>query len=107
MDDTPDKCIGNLVRGNTITTNGNECVDIKEGSTDNIVEKNVCSNQLDENSGCFDSRGDNNIIGWFRICLECLFDGFCYMTMFFLQRNIIVHMLYALNKYDMKRLKRV
>lgn len=57
----PDGCNNNLVSGNTIMTNANECVDIKEGATGNIVEDNICSDQLDENSGCFDSRGDSNI----------------------------------------------
>lgn len=50
------------MRGNTIITNGNECVDIKEGSTDNIVEENSCSYQLDEFSGWFGIQGDNNIL---------------------------------------------
>lgn len=62
VDDTPDNCIGNIVRGNTIITNGNECVDIKEGSTGNTVEENSCSDQLDTESGCYDVRGDYNII---------------------------------------------
>lgn len=57
-----DGCNGNLIAGNTIATYGNECVEVKEGSSDNIIEYNVCSNQRDENSGCFCSRGDSNII---------------------------------------------
>ena len=56
-----DQTNNNVVSGNTISTNANECVDIKEGATGNIVEYNSCTNQLDENSGCYDSRGDDNI----------------------------------------------
>ena len=55
-----DRCNGNLISGNTIATYGNECVEMKEGSSGNIVENNVCSNQRDVNSGCFCSRGDSN-----------------------------------------------
>ncbi|CAN0173333.1 unnamed protein product [Ascophyllum nodosum] len=57
-----DTCNLNYVSGNTFETNGNECVDIKEGSTENVIERNTCSNQLDENSGCFSSRGNANTI---------------------------------------------
>ena len=62
VNNATDICTGNVVRGNTISTYGNECVDIKEGSTQNLVEENTCSDQLDEESGCYDSRGDNNTI---------------------------------------------
>jgi len=58
--DGPDECKDNIIRQNTITPNGNECVDIKEGSTGTIVEHNTCRNQLDTDSGCFGSRGDGN-----------------------------------------------
>lgn len=61
-----DRCNGNLVSGNRIATYGNECVEMKEGSSNNIIENNVCSNQLDVNSGCFCSRGDSNT---FRLAL--------------------------------------
>ena len=60
--DNLDYCFNNLVRGNTISTNGNECVDIKEGSRENIVEDNSCTRQLDRESGCYNVRGDDNII---------------------------------------------
>lgn len=55
-----DSCDGNLISGNKIDTHGNECVEVKEGSSGNIIEYNVCSNQLDVESGCFCSRGDAN-----------------------------------------------
>lgn len=53
-------CQKNWIHHNTFRTYGNECVDIKEGSTFNLVENNVCENQMDENSGCFGSRGSDN-----------------------------------------------
>ncbi|CAN0542635.1 unnamed protein product [Ectocarpus sp. 12 AP-2014] len=55
-----DTCNDNLVSGNRISTSGNECVDIKEGASGNVVENNICSDQLDAESGCYDSRGDGN-----------------------------------------------
>ena len=49
---------------NTILTCGNECVEVKEGSSGNVIEHNSCFEQRDEESGCYCSRGDNNIIRW-------------------------------------------
>lgn len=51
----------NWVHHNTFDTQGNECVDIKEGTTRTIVEYNRCTGQLDPNSAGFDSRGNGNI----------------------------------------------
>lgn len=51
----------NWVHHNTIDTQGNECVDIKEGASFNIIENNYCTGQLDPNSAGLDSRGSNNI----------------------------------------------
>ncbi|CAM9980487.1 unnamed protein product, partial [Laminaria digitata] len=59
--DGPDLTANNVVSGNKMTPKGNECVDIKEGAYGNIVERNECREQMDENSGCFSSRGDDNI----------------------------------------------
>ncbi|MCP5163096.1 MAG: right-handed parallel beta-helix repeat-containing protein [Hahellaceae bacterium] len=50
----------NWIHDNKIRTNGNECVDIKEGSSFNLVENNRCLKQKDSHSAGFDSRGDNN-----------------------------------------------
>lgn len=50
----------NWIHHNTITTYGNECVDVKEGSTDNLIEYNVCQEQKDSDSGCFGARGSDN-----------------------------------------------
>lgn len=57
-----DQCDNNWVEGNTISTCGNECIEVKEGSSYNMIEKNVCSNQLDHKSGCYCARGDRNTI---------------------------------------------
>ena len=57
-----DVCTYNWIHHNTFRTYGNECVDMKEGSTGNLVENNICQQQKDENSGCFGSRGSGNTI---------------------------------------------
>ena len=48
------------IHHNVFKSKANE-LDIKEGSEYVLVEHNECSTQLDPNSGCFDSRSDNNI----------------------------------------------
>lgn len=59
-DDRPDVSRDNRIHHNTIKTAGNECVDVKENSTANIVENNYCTQQLDPNSGGLDARGNGN-----------------------------------------------
>ena len=59
-DARPDISTGNRVHHNVIDTRGNECVDIKENSTANVVEYNVCTGQRDPQSGGMDSRGNGN-----------------------------------------------
>jgi hypothetical protein len=56
----PDVSRDNHIHHNTIETNGNECVDIKEAATDNLVEYNTCTKQTDPESGGFDARGTRN-----------------------------------------------
>ncbi|MFF5897707.1 DUF1565 domain-containing protein [Streptomyces argenteolus] len=51
----------NRIHHNTIVTLGNECVDVKENSTNNYVEYNDCSGQKDSSSGGLDARGSGNI----------------------------------------------
>ncbi|CAM9171617.1 unnamed protein product [Scytosiphon promiscuus] len=46
---------------NHFNTQGNEGIDIKEGSKFNIVEENYCTGQKDPESACLDARGDSNI----------------------------------------------
>ncbi|CAM9649445.1 unnamed protein product [Ectocarpus sp. 4 AP-2014] len=60
-DGEEDACSNNLVAGNVIETSANECVGIKEGAFGNIIEGNMCFNQLDINAGCYNSRGNANI----------------------------------------------
>jgi parallel beta-helix repeat protein len=56
----PDVSRDNRVHHNTFNTQGNECVDIKEGATANIVEDNQCTGQLDTESAGLDARGSGN-----------------------------------------------
>jgi len=56
-----DRSNNNLIHNNFFDTQGNECVDIKEGSSFNVVEYNKCTGQKDINSGGMDSRGNDNI----------------------------------------------
>src|SRR6185369_11251558 len=63
----PDISENNWIHDNTFDTAGNECVDIKEGATRNIVEKNSCTGQKDKNSGGMDSRGNENVFRYNQI----------------------------------------
>ena len=56
-----DRSNSNWIHHNYFNTQGNECVDIKEGSSFNVIEYNNCTGQQDENSGGLDSRGNDNI----------------------------------------------
>ncbi len=56
----PDQSSNNWIAGNIINTQGNECVDIKESSKENLVEGNSCTGQKDPDSGGMDARGSNN-----------------------------------------------
>lgn len=49
------------IHENEIDSQGNECVDVKEGTTDVLVEYNVCTDQRDGNSAGLDSRTDDII----------------------------------------------
>lgn len=51
----------NWIHNNFIDTQGNECIDIKEGSSGNLVENNLCTGQKDPQSAGMDARGSNNI----------------------------------------------
>lgn len=69
-----DECSYNWYHHNTFRTYGNECIDVKEGSHHNLIENNVCEQQLDENSGGFDLRGDENTVRYNEIA-ECIGAG--------------------------------
>ena len=58
----PDKSNGNHVYRNTIDTNGNECVDIKESSSKNVIELNDCTGQQDKDSAGLNVRGNGNTL---------------------------------------------
>lgn len=58
----PDVTAHNWVHHNYMDTQGNECVEAKEGTEYNIIEYNICSGQKDPNSGGIVSRGKGNII---------------------------------------------
>ena len=58
----PDVTADNWVHHNFMDTQGNECVEAKEGSERNIIEYNICTGQKDPNSGGIVSRGKANII---------------------------------------------
>ena len=57
----PDMSMRNHIHHNLIETHGNECVDIKEGAVQNLIEYNTCRHQLDSQSGGFDARGNGNV----------------------------------------------
>lgn len=56
----PDVSRDNYVFNNVINTQGNECVDIKEGATANVIEGNDCTGGRDTESAGMDSRGSGN-----------------------------------------------
>ena len=58
----PDITARNWVHHNYMDTQGNECVEAKEGTEHNIIEYNICTGQKDPNSGGIVSRGKANII---------------------------------------------
>ena len=57
----PDASNGNWVHHNYFDTQGNECVDIKEGASYNMIEHNECTGQQDPNSAGLDARGSHNV----------------------------------------------
>jgi hypothetical protein len=60
-DNSPDVSRSNHVYGNVIDSQGNECVDIKEYSSGNVVEGNWCTGQKDPESAGLSSRSNGNI----------------------------------------------
>ena len=52
----------NWIHDNQFDTRGNECVDIKEGVSGTLVERNRCTGQRDPNSGGISCRGNGNVI---------------------------------------------
>lgn len=58
----PDKSSNNWIHHNYFNTKGNECIDIKEGADNNLIEYNNCTGQKDPESGGISVRGSNNTI---------------------------------------------
>jgi len=56
-----DRSNGNWIHHNFFDTQGNECVDIKEGASGNLIEHNRCSGNLDPDAAGLTSRGDDNV----------------------------------------------
>ncbi|MBI4756477.1 MAG: hypothetical protein HY778_13890 [Betaproteobacteria bacterium] len=58
----PDATHAVHIHNNRIDTGAAECIDIKEGAHDNLVEHNECHGQADPNSGGISVRGDANTV---------------------------------------------
>jgi len=56
----PDLSNNNRIHHNMINTQGNECIDIKEGASGNKVYNNYCTGNLDANSAGISSAGNGN-----------------------------------------------
>ncbi|MEM7126141.1 MAG: DUF1565 domain-containing protein [Chloroflexota bacterium] len=63
----PDVTQGNWIHHNYMETLGNECVEAKEGATNNIIEYNECTGQMDPESAGIVSRGSGNIIRYNKV----------------------------------------
>lgn len=73
-DNQPDVSRANWIHHNVIETNGNECVDIKEAATENVVEYNTCIGQKDPKSGGLDARGSGNVFRY-NLIKQCVGAG--------------------------------
>jgi Right handed beta helix region len=60
-DNAADHSDGNWIHHNTINPRSAHCVEIKEGSSRNIVEHNRCTGQLDRHEAGLNSRGNRNV----------------------------------------------
>lgn len=58
----PDESSYNWIHHNVMNTQGNECVEIKEGGYANLIEYNRCTGQLDPESAGIGVRGSGNLI---------------------------------------------
>ena len=57
----PDESNFNHIHHNVFDTQGNECVDVKEGASNNLIEYNDCTGGKDPESAGLDARGSGNI----------------------------------------------
>ncbi len=58
----PDASTNNWIHHNIMDTQGNECVEVKEGGYANLIEYNLCTGQLDPDSAGIGARGSRNVI---------------------------------------------
>ena len=58
----PDESSYNWIHHNVMNTQGNECVEIKEGGYANLIEYNSCTGQLDPEAAGLGARGSGNTI---------------------------------------------
>ncbi len=57
----PDQSSFNHVHHNYFDTQGNECIEVKEGGSGNLIEHNECTGSRDPEAAGLVSRGDGNI----------------------------------------------
>lgn len=57
----PDHTDHNHIHHNIINTQGNECIEVKEGSSANLIEFNECTGNKDAESAGMASRSDGNV----------------------------------------------
>ena len=57
----PDGSTENHIHDNVFNTQGNECVEVKEGAFNNLIENNLCTGGRDPEAGGLVARGDHNI----------------------------------------------
>jgi hypothetical protein len=62
----PDSTNFNHIHHNRINTQGNECAEVKEGGSGNIIEENDCTGGQDPEAAGFAARGDGNIFRYNR-----------------------------------------
>ena len=58
----PDDTSFNWIHHNVMLYKGSECVDLKEGTRQNLVEHNDCQGNADSETGIIESRGNDNLI---------------------------------------------
>ncbi len=63
----PDQSSANWIHHNVMNTQGNECVEVKEGGSNNLIEHNSCTGQLDPDAAGIGARGSGNVIRYNRI----------------------------------------
>lgn len=60
--DDPDSSSFNHIHDNMIDTEANECVDAQEAADDNVIERNICRGQRQEEAAGISVRGSRNLV---------------------------------------------